>query len=59
MYNIEIKISGSGKPAEIAGALRQIAQDIDNKEYVIKLEGTGKCEWEDSNLMTTITEEIN
>lgn len=58
MENISIKITGGGSPAEVAGALRQIAKDIEAGEHVTKLQGTGECEWEDSSLMTTITEEV-
>lgn len=57
MESIEIKITGGGKPAEVVAALRQIADDIEVGNYVNALNNKGECEWEDSNLMTTITED--
>ena len=56
---IEIKITGSGTSAEIVGALRQIALDIEANLHITKLENVGECEWEDSSLQTTITEYID
>lgn len=57
--NLNIKITGGGTAAEIAGALRQIAQELENGEHIVKVEGIGECEWEDSTLITTITEGID
>ena len=42
---IEIKITGSGTSAEIVGALRQIALDIEANLHITKLENVGECEW--------------
>lgn len=58
MTNIEIKITGGGNPHEVAAALKQIAIDIDQGDYIDRLELKGECEWEDGNLFITITEEI-
>lgn len=58
MVNIELKITGGGKPKDVAAALRQIAIDIESGYHIFQLENKGECEWEDSNLFTTITEEI-
>lgn len=56
--NIDINITGGGKPAEVAAALRQIAKEIEAGEHVERIQTHGKSEWEDTNLFTTITEEI-
>lgn len=53
---LDIKITGGGTAAEIAGALRQIAEDIELGSYINSLNEKGECEWEDSALFTTITE---
>ena len=55
--NIEIKITGSGKPLEVAKQLTQLSHDIAVGNYVNALLAVGKCTWEDSTLLTVITEE--
>jgi hypothetical protein len=56
---LNIKITGSGSSAEIAGALRQIAEDLENGVHIPAIIMKDECEWEDSTLMTTITNFIN
>lgn len=53
---LNIKISGGGTAAEIAGALRSIAETIEAGDHITPIETKGECEWEDSSLFTTITE---
>lgn len=56
--SIEIKISGSGNPQEVAAALRQVADDIIQGGYIDSINKKGSCIWEDPYLLTEILEEI-
>ena len=53
---IEIKVTGSGTSEHVANALRSIADSLELGDHVVKLNGTGKCNWEGPTLMTVITE---
>lgn len=56
--NIDIKITGGGNPQEVAAALRQIAEEVDNGTYIQNVGAYGKWECEDPCLFTEISEEI-
>jgi hypothetical protein len=55
---LNIRITGSGTANEIAGALRQIAQDLEEGGHINAINERGETSWEDSALMTTITEAV-
>lgn len=57
--DLNIYIEGSGTASEIAGALRQIASELESGEHVNALNDKGEAEWEDSSLMTKITVDID
>lgn len=52
----EIKITGGGTPKEVVAALRVIANQIENLDYLDGLAEKGEVEWEDSVLFTEIKE---
>lgn len=52
----EIKITGSGTSANLAKKLRRIADDIEQGNHINAIDEKGEAEWEDSDLMTTISE---